>query len=261
MNYTLFVDESGQSGIVKTRSGTSGGASRYMTLGGVLVPNAHLVQYRLKLADLAGEFGKPELHCSKLNHNQIVRFAQELSGLQVLLFGVISLKETLGLYKEEIGASDKMYYNKCAQYLLERVGHFMGQNGLTEDDISVCFEEGNFDYSKLRGLIAACRRKPFRPASKHLKNINPQSIYALPKSSEALLQASDLVAHSLFRLVDDGPSSFGVFETRYIAELRHKFHNEPGTGVICGTGIFAVHKLSDIKASDQTQEFLETLTV
>lgn len=149
MNYTFFVDESGQSGIKKIRTTSSGGASRYMTLGGALVPNSKLSEYRNVLSKLASEFSKPELHCSKLNHNQIVRFAQEASKLKVLLFGVISLKETLGGYRQDIDSDDKRYYNKCAQYLLEKLGQAMEELGIGASQLSIAFEDGNFEYQQL----------------------------------------------------------------------------------------------------------------
>lgn len=84
MKYTLFVDESGQSGIKKVRTNESGGASRYMTLGAALVSDAKKSEVLRLLADLQAEFSKQELHCSKLNHNQICRFAQELAKQKVL---------------------------------------------------------------------------------------------------------------------------------------------------------------------------------
>ncbi|MFD1157122.1 DUF3800 domain-containing protein [Roseovarius aestuarii] len=259
MKFTFFVDESGQSGIKKIRSKTEGGASRYMTLGGVLVPNQLRNGIRNRLSKLASEFGKPDLHCSKINHNQICRFTQELAKEKILLFGVISLKETLGSYGEDIEGDDKRYYSKCAQYILERLGLFLKLNGIAEDDVSICFEEGNFDYSALRGLVSKCRQNPIWAATKNLKHINPNSIYCSPKENEKLLQTSDLVAHALFRCVDDGPSTYGIKETRYINELRRRFFREKETQKIIGYGIYPVHKLNQIKADPPVREFLNGL--
>uniref|UniRef100_UPI00404876F9 DUF3800 domain-containing protein n=1 Tax=Yoonia sp. TaxID=2212373 RepID=UPI00404876F9 len=261
MKYTFYADESGQSGIKKIKSAISGGASRYMTMGAALVPNTRRDAIRASLAELAAEFGRTDLHCSKLNHNQIVRFAKVVAEQKVLLFGVISRKETLGQYKDDIGGDHAKYYNKCAQYLLERLGMFSSSNKLSEESLSICFEEGNFDYSGLRGLIAACRKNPLRPASHHLKHINPNSISVEPKAHEPLLQLGDLVAHALFRCVDDGPSSYGVFETRYVDELAPKFFADRDTGVICGNGIYPVHNLNGIKADKKVHKFLSDLKV
>lgn len=256
MNYTLYADESGQSGIKKVKSSTTGGASRYMTMGGALVPDENREHIREALAGLAESFGRADLHCSKLNHNQIVKFAQTVAEFDVVLFGVISLKETLGSYKDDIEANDKKYYNKCAQYLLERVGMFLDSVRLNEDNLSVRFEYGGFNYNGLRGLIQACRRNPRYPATRFLRHVNQNSITEVAKSDEPLLQLGDLTAHALFRCVDDGPSSYGVFETRYLSELRSRFFAARNTGMICGAGLFPVHTIADIQADKQVRQFL-----
>lgn len=172
---------------------------------------------------------------------------------------MISLKETLKDYAEEIKHDDKKYYNKCAQYLLERLAFSMKRYSINEGQVSVCFEEGNFDYGKLRSLIGACRKNPLRPATKNLMLINPQSIYSKPKEKEPLLQLADLVAHSLFHCVDDSPSSYGITEPRYIEEMRKRLYCDEGTKKITGYGIYPVHKLSDIKANTKVHKFLEGL--
>lgn len=137
MSYTFYVDESGQTGIKRIRSESSGGASRYLTFGGVLVPDVRKEELLERVASLAKEFGRPDLHCSRLNHNQIVHFAKTLAKSQVKLFGVISLKTTLGSYADEINHSDKAFYNKNAQYLLERLAHFMEINSIQETSLSI----------------------------------------------------------------------------------------------------------------------------
>ncbi|WP_238529736.1 DUF3800 domain-containing protein [Pseudooceanicola batsensis] len=259
MRYKFFVDESGQSGIKNIRTNDSGGASPYMTLGGVLVPEAQLNEVSDVLEDLAKGFSKPDLHCSKLNHNQICALAREVSKLRILAFGVISLKSTLRGYRREIGYNDKHYYNKCAQYLLERLGLFMRRNCITEDDLSVVFEEGNFNYSALRTLISACRRNPIRPATKNLARVNPQSIMVRAKEDEPLLQLADLVAHSLYKLVDDSPRMYGLKETRYVDELRTRFFADKVTSKILGFGIYAVHNLEQIQPDLEVKQFLQNL--
>ncbi len=259
MNYTLFIDESGQSGIKKIQTAEVRGSSRYMTLGGVLIPNVCLDDHNNQLKDLTEKFGKPSLHCSRLNHDQICRFAKDASNLKSRFFGMISLKETLQDYGEEIENDDKKYYNKCAQYLLERVGMFMAESEIQPNNLSVVFESGNFEYSKLRGLISACRKNPIRPASKYLSYISPWAIGAKPKSEEPLLQYADLIAHSLFRCVDDALSRHGVQETRYLTEIKSNFWSDKNTGLIVGKGIYCVHSLKDIKVNAEVFAMLNQL--
>lgn len=261
LNYTLFVDESGQSEITKIRDEMRGGASPYMTMAGVLVPNSKLVEYRLVLQRLVDEFGKKDLHCSKLNHVQIVRFAKVLASCRVKIFAVISRKETLGEYREEIGKNDKLYYNKCAQYLLERVGRFMATHDLKEEHLEVIFEDGGFDYGRLRALISKCRRTPRNAGTEYLRYVNPYSIQAKPKGEEPLLQFADLVAHGFFKCVDDGPSSFGVFETRYVAEIKDKIFADPKSGDPFKWGIFPIHSWRDLKLNEEVLGFFTDLRV
>ena len=260
MRYTLFVDESGQSGIKKIRNPSQGGASRYMTLGGVLVPNSRIPELRIDLQEIATEFSKLDLHCAKLNHNQTCRFAKHMSEKQILLFGVISMKETLRGYTEEIKGSDKRYYNKCAQYILERLALFIDSKGLCGSDVDICFEEGNFDYSALRSLVHKCRQNPIHPNTKLLKHIKPEAIVSKTKGDEPVLQIADLVAHALFRCVDDGPSTYGIKETRYLDEMRRRFFSEEVSGRVIGFGIYPVHKIPDIRADPEVETFLLHLT-
>ncbi|MEP3296901.1 MAG: DUF3800 domain-containing protein [Pseudoruegeria sp.] len=260
MKYTFFVDESGQSGIKRIRSDSTPGASRYMTLGGVLIPETKKEEILNGLNKLKKQIDRPALHCSKLKHKQIVRFAQFVADQQVLLFGVISLKETLGDYASDISHSDKRYYNKCAQYLLERLALAMNQKDIKEDDVTICFEEGNFDYNALRSLIRSCRNKPLRPATKNLKLINPYSINAQPKENEKALQLADLIAHALYQCVDDGPSTYGVTETRYVEELKSRFFSDPISKKVCGFGIYPVHELKTIQASKSVEAFLKSIS-
>ena len=116
MRYTLYVDESGQSGIKNIRTPSKRGASRYMTLGGVLVPETEKLEIRRMLSELAKEFGKQDLHCSRLNHNQLVKYARGVARTRVLIFGVISLKSTLRGYAEEIGKMGTTVAKKALEF-------------------------------------------------------------------------------------------------------------------------------------------------
>lgn len=230
-----------------------------MTMGGVLIKNDYLDDYRKILRELADLFGKPSLHCSKLSHNEICYFAKKLNELDLVIFGVVSLKTTLGTYRGTIKSNAKLYYNKCAHYILERVGMCFEEMGLTEDELSVCFEEGNFDYNKLRGLISKCRSNPMRPNTKFLKHVNSNAITAKEKSSEALLQFGDLVAHALFRCVDDGPRTFGITETRYVDEMRDRFWRSGAKTKAIGQGLYCVHKVADVGANPTVERFFREL--
>lgn len=172
--YTLFIDESGESGISNVRTETSKGASPYMTLGGAIVRNDSFERLQNSLAKVQKEFGKNSLHCSELNHSQKVHYAKVLAQMPIRLFGVISYKKTLGSYKEQISDNHNSYYNKCAQYLLERVGWFMENREINADDLDIVFEESGADYAKMKNLIRKCQSNPIQHMSEKLKFIDPE---------------------------------------------------------------------------------------
>jgi len=254
--YTLYVDESGDAGIGKIRGEGNGGACPYMTLGAVLVPDHMRDDLCKTLENIATTFGKEDLHCSNLGHEQKVYFSYAMAKERILLFGMISFKETLKEYKGAIGGDSKLFYNKCAQYLLECVGEFMRTNKIPSEDLSVCFEEGNFDYRKMRGLIAKCQEKPVFPKSKELKFLDVNKITARPKKEEPLLQVADLVAHALFRCVD---GKYDVVETRYLEELHKRFYCDVKTKRIEGAGLKSVHLLSKLELVPYVYEVIDGL--
>ena len=257
--YTLYVDESGSPGIKNVSTGGSAGASPYMTMGATLIPNVKCQDVLKCIQEITKKVNKKDLHCNKLNHSQIVYFARTISTQRLKIFGVISRKETLGSYSEEIEHNHAFYYNKCAQFLLEKVGLFMEVNNISEDQLTICFEKGNFNYPALRGLIGKCRKNPFRPASRYLKHITPNSIIVKEKEEEPLLQTADLVAHALFKCVHKEDRNFHIPETRYITELRKCFFSDEDSGKIEGYGIKAVHYLSDLTLDDDVFEVINNL--
>lgn len=258
-HFTLFVDESGSPGIKNVSTGGSTGASPYMTMGATLIPDAMYQDVLKCIQGITLKVGKKDLHCNKLKHIQIVYFARTLSTQRLKMFGVISRKDTLGPYSEDIDHDHEQYYNKCAQYLLEKVGQFMEVNGMTEDQLTVCFEQGNFNYTALRGLIGACRRNPIRPATENLKHVNPSSIIVKEKAEEPLLQTADLVAHALFKCVHKEAANYYVPEPRYIIELRKRFFSDEASGKVEGFGIKAVHYLKDLKLDSDVHEVISNL--
>ncbi len=257
VDYKLFVDESGQAGINKIRAGEGSGATPYMTLGAALVPSIVADETTDALAKIATKFGKPALHCKKLSHAQRVYYARTIAKQRILFFGVISLKSTLGWYKDTIKGDSKRYYNKCAQLLLEKVGRFMSMNDIEAGRLSICFEEGNFDYPALRGLISKCRNNPKNQETKFLSRIEPMSIYAAPKADEPLLQLGDLAAHALFKCVDKTYGNFEIPEPRYLCELQRRFFCDPKTGRVEGMGIKTVHSLDAVKLDADIHQLLD----
>lgn len=257
--YTLLVDESGEPGLHKVRSADKDGASPYMTFGAVMIPNSERDVLEARLTKLTKRIGKKDLHCSKLRHEQKVFFAKEIVQHRLRFFGAVSYKKTLDQYKEDISADDKRYYNKCAQYLLERVGWFLETRNIDKSDVDIVFERRNSDYDMMRNFLRVVQGNPLRQMSKKLIHLNVSAIEPKTKTEEPLLQIADLVAHALFKCVDKHEDNFGIVETRYLREIASKFFGDPKDNRILGAGIYCVHNTHDIKLDDDVRELFQSL--
>jgi hypothetical protein len=252
--FTVFIDESGEAGIEKVRSETSGGASPYMTLGASLINNASRSALEQELLRITEKVGKKSLHCSKLNHYQILYFIQEITKHRMRLFGLVSRKDTLGSYKKQISENSSMYYNKCCQYLMERIGFFMQTHGISPDKLDIIFENSNNDYGKMRNFLKTCQANPHQPVTRLLRHIDVDNIKIKDKTEEPLLEIADLVAHALYRCVDKSTRNLGITEPRYINELAPNFFGHPDSGTVLGAGLHCVHSVRDLKADAHVAE-------
>lgn len=257
--FTIFIDESGEAGISKVRSKTFGGASPYMTLGASLISNRSRKATENTLEKITEEIGKKSLHCSQLNHYQLLHFVRAISRRKMRLFGVISRKATLGSYKETIDDDSNMYYNKCAQYLLERVAWFMEARGIPPENLDIIFEKANVNYDKMRNLLWACQTNPKHPATKRLNNIVLSRIKVKKKGDEPLLKVADLVAHALYKAVDKQDQNFEIPEPRYLRELAPHFFGNPKTQAVIGAGIYCVHSTDDLKLDEDVKDVLDNM--
>ena len=238
--YTLYIDESGDQGLDRVRDETNSyGASPFLTLGAALVPNKLREDIRDDLNAISKELKGKELHCADLSHFDVSYFARRIKQQQILLFGVVSKKSTLGDYRENISGEKQSqdYYNKCVQYLLELVGRFMSEHKYKSDNLSVVFEKRNHDYDRMRRYIKAIREKPIDARARFLQNIDPLSILAISKRDEDLLALGDLVAYALYQSVNICLQNHEVPEQRYIREIKSKFWKNPSTGQIANFGI------------------------
>lgn len=258
--FTLFVDESGDSGIGVVRSAeTSRGASPYMTMGAALIANDSFVDVRDTLEQVRIDTGRKNLHCTELKHFQKIFLIRELSKHKKRLFGVISYKKTLGYYKEAIEENNKKYYNKCAQYLLERVGWFMQVNDIPPENLDIVFEKGNFDYEKMQRLLHKCQKNPSHSMTAYLKHIKVSNITVKDKNEEPLLQMADLVAHSLYKCVDKQDKNHFITEPRYLRELSPRFFGNPKTRAVAGAGLYLVHTVSDLELDSEVEDVINNM--
>lgn len=230
-----------------------------MTMGAALIINDSFEAVRETLERVRIDTGKKELHCSELNHYQKLFFIRELSPHKKRLFGVISYKKTLGDYKDAIEENGKFYYNKCAQYLLERVGWFMEANDIPPENLDIVFEKGNFDYDRMQVLLRKCQQNPARSMTARLRHIQVSNIAVKTKDEEPLLQMADLVAHALYKCVDKQDKNHFIAEPRYLRELSPRFFGNPKTQAVAGAGLYLVHKMSDLNLDPEVEEVIKAM--
>ena len=260
MNYTLFVDESGDQGINKIRTSSSGGQSPYLTLGAALVKDDDIEAITTEIKQIVGEIkGKQresfQIHFSQMKHKEKVYVCQQFAQLPVTFLGLISKKDTLGNYAEQINKESTKYYNKNIEYLLEIVGQLFSQHNIGFDKHQIIFEEiKNFNYQQTRNYINIVRDNPMHQKAHQLKHINPSKIESAEKSNAPLLCLADCVAYSLHQCCQDWK---GVYEPRYIHELRSRFHCD-GEKYIKYSGIKFIHTIARCIPSD-VQGFFEKL--
>lgn len=177
------------------------------------------------------------------------------------MFGVVSNKLTLGGYAPQIGQDSNKFYNKCSEYLLEKLGGFLIEENIGPESVSIIFEERNHDYSALLSYIKKVRENPLHPEAKKLSAINPFSISFEKKQKEKCFFLSDFGAHALYSCFNKSRHNFEIPETRYLQELRNVFHRDEETKKICGTGIKFIQTLSHIQADEDVNEFLRNFSV
>lgn len=257
--FTLFIDESGEAGIEKIRSASSRGASPYMTFGASLIQNESRKSIEEALQNIRSDIGKKTLHCSHLNHYQLLHFAREITRQKMRLFGLISRKETLGKYRSDIANDSNMYYNKCTQYLLERVGYFMECQKIAPENLEIIFEKANQNYRSMLNLLEKCQSNPLHKNTRLLKNIDLTKIKVKSKSEEPLLQLADLVSHALYRCVDKAENNHNITESRYLRELSPIFFGNPDTNMIEGAGLYCVHSINDLNLDLDVKENIKNM--
>lgn len=262
MKYTLYVDETGDTGLNKVRNDIeSKGASPFLVFGGALIPETRSAELRDLLKNIRTDLVKKELHCAKLKHAQIAKYAREVRDKAgILLFAFVSKKETLGGYKKQIEGpgQDQKFYNKCVLYFLERIGHWMLENDIGPHELDIVFEQRDgHDYQKLRNYISTVQGRPNDNRSRYfLEPILAQRIRSVPKKDEELLEFADLVAFAVSAAINPSRANFGVPEQRYLRELKSRFFCDQTTGVIGEYGL-KLFKRKLIGFDAETKKFMD----
>lgn len=247
MPFTVFIDESGETGIQKVRGPDTQGASPYFVLGAVVTQRASYLQARQMMRDFREKISKEKWkHATDLSHPDKVLFARSIGALNVRCFAAISRKSTLEDYKEEIEGNSQKFYNKCLCYLLERVCSYLTKFGVSEEELSVVLEHRNHDYDTLIRYLQKVRDRPIYQESKSLRVLNPFSIVTLKKGEDDCLELADFVAHAVYQCVNKTQSNHGIPEPRYFLELSRRFAGD-SNGRVIGAGLKCIHSLDQLR--------------
>tara|TARA_R110002012_G_scaffold79926_2_gene202996 strand:+ start:131 stop:949 length:819 start_codon:yes stop_codon:yes gene_type:complete len=254
----VFIDESGDAGISTVRQPNRPGSSEYFVMAAAVMQRATVIHAGKELSRLQLEFGKKKRwkHATELNHAQRVHLCKTLSEMNIRFFGVISRKSTLRDYAAEISWEPDKFYNKCAKYLLERVGEYLGHFGGSMLEPRIVFEKRNHNYDAMIRYLNSVKENPIYPQSKHLVSVNPFGITSRSKSEEDMLRVADAASHAIYSCVNKTPDNFGNPEPRYLRELTSRFGADE-SGKVLGHGLKCIHSLSELELD---HDIAETIT-
>lgn len=261
MKFNIYVDESGEAGIKKVRSGNSPGASPYFVLGAVVCQPTAEIHAKNTLTAFKQQIGKSSWkHATDLGHSEKVFLARELGRLPVRYFAVLSNKNTLKDYKTQIDGDADKFYNKCLAYLLEIICAYLQPRVETEEDLQVILEKRNHDYDRLLRYVSSVRENPIYPQSRALHVLNPFSIRPCPKGEEDMLEIADFVSHAVFQCANRSRSNYEIPEPRYFREIGSRFAGNRH-GLALGTGIKCIHSLDQLGLDKDIEDIFQELKV
>ena len=254
----VYIDESGEAGIARVRTNTTHGASPYFVLAAAVMPNAVRIQAERTLTSVEESIPKKWSHVTDLTHAQTVYWAREASKANLRFFAVISNKSTLGAYSNRIAMDPDKFYNKCAVYLLERIGRYLVAKNMAQEPPEVCFERRNHDYDAMRRYIGKIKDNPIHSDANYLKVFNPFAIVARAKGEERLIKYADLAAHAAYQCANKTPSNHFIPEVRYLEEISSRFGADEN-GRIIGSGIKCIHSLRDLALDSDVEQKISAL--
>ncbi len=267
MSYTLYIDESGDEGIEKQQ--ISRGASPLFFFGACLVSQDNIDQAEMCVIETKEEVGRVQkgLHFKEMrNHSKKLRCCKNFANLPVTAFGLISDKSQLDRedYREELKKWPGGYYNKNTAYLMELIGRFCIEKGITVDRI--VFEEKRHDYNRMKNYLCAVRddkyglRNNLRYNSGWHHNADDMKVF----NFEAILQAKNNIDEPLLKICDALAYSlhsaciedeFKNTINSYILEMKDLFYSG-SDGLILNHGIKPVIDFRSIQMKDSDKSFL-----
>ncbi|WP_170332221.1 DUF3800 domain-containing protein [Ruegeria arenilitoris] len=258
MSCFIYIDESGESGIAKVRDGKQGGSSPYFVLAAAVMPRAVAINAKRVLDSVNSDLGKKWRHATDLSHSQTVYWSRKSVEVNLRYFAVVSNKATLGAYSDRIQKDPQKFYNKCAVYLLERVGKYLLNRGFANEPPTVIFETRNHDYDAMRRYIGKIKDNPMHSDAKYLRVFNPFAITTRSKEEEPLLKYADLASYAVYQCANKTPKNFSIPEPRYFVELSKRFGADEA-GKILGNGVKTIHTLEQLNLDSDIEGLFRSI--
>lgn len=247
--YFAYIDEAGDEGFGKLRNGVSGGQSRWLLLGAIVVSKENdrlLPKWRDETMAIFSEKRRRDLHFQKLKHEQKVAACRHLSSRPFGASVVCSDKSTISALDPEllkVYKSKGHLYNYLVRFLLERISTACAARSAgvgKRCKVFVTFSKrGGTDYESMRDYLFLMRdgKELLSPKrSIDWRVLNPEDIKVEDHANRAGLQIADVVTSATYAALES--NLYGDVETRYAELLSPRYIRLNGT--IQDSGLTAV---------------------
>jgi hypothetical protein len=256
-SYIAYIDESGDDGLSKFRiPRASGGASCWLVISALVLRysrDLECVRWRNEIMDGIPQKKSRDLHFLKLNHNQKVFAANQVSNRFVRACSIIAEKTTIptGIYNEK----NQLYFYLC-RYLLERVSWLCRdyRYRVREGDgrVKIVFSRrGGMSYPDFQAYLVRLRNDP--EVRIHWQVIDINGVEAFDHSRRAGLQLADVIASSFAAGVE--PNQYGNCEPRYAEALKPITYNRRNN--YFSYGVKAFPKFDALTLTEDQKRFVD----
>lgn len=260
MKLVCYIDEAGDEGFGKLRLPGSGGQSKWLFIGGLIVAASNdrfMPAWRDELSShLYADKPRRDLHFRNLQHHHRVAACIYLSQKPIGICVVGSNKQTIiGSGRENAFKRKGYLYNYLVRYLLERVTLTCKRKSENAKLRLVFSRRGGTDYQSMREYMFLMRdgREVVRPArSVDWTVLHPDDIIVENHSKHAGLQIADIVTSATAAAFE--PNRFGHVEPRYALELCSRYIMD--AGAITGCGLTVVPPAPKNPLTEPQRQFL-----
>jgi Protein of unknown function (DUF3800) len=267
-SHVVYIDEAGDEGFGKLKTGSAGGQSHWLLLGAAITRNAadkQLPAWRDQMLQRFPEKKQRDLHFRYLNHAQKVVVCQEIAKRPIAGCVTFSNKATIpDTRRAELFKRPGQLYNYLVRWLLERVTVYCAQDARDlqiECRVKVVFSRrGGTDYDAMSEYMRLMRdgKERFPPTrSIDWQAFSPDDIAVEAHGKWAGLQIADAITSAFFHAVE--PNGYGNLEPRYADCLRDTMIRDAGASVL-GFGVAPVPSLDKCKPTAEQRAFFSSFT-